>query len=204
MAVQSRKFVVVATEPTPNPAAFKFNLNGRAIAQGAKAFNDEIEAEGDPFAETMFSFGVVTALLIQERFVSVTLTSYEEWEMLMDPIIQTIEESLVYYDNAAEDATEKKKTILDEVDLKDFDTFSDPVKAEVVDAFMDENIRPLLAADGGNVLVEEVAGDVLRIRYQGACGSCSKAESGTLAAIQSILNKHISPNLTVLIQRNSI
>lgn len=195
--------MVVATEPTPNPAAFKFNLNGRAIAHGARAFNDDIEAEGDPFAETMFSFGVVDALLIQDRFVSVTLTSPDEWELLIDPIIQTIEESLVYYDDT-EEAGEKKKTILDEVDLKDFDSFSDPVKAEVIDAFMDENIRPLLAADGGNVLVEDLEDNVLRIRYQGACGSCSKAESGTLTAIQSILQKNISPNLTVHIQRSGI
>ena len=203
METQTRKFMVVATEPTPNPAAFKFNLNGRAIAHGSRAFNDDIEAEGDPFAETMFSFGVVEALLIQDRFVSVTLTAADEWELLIDPIIQTIEEALVYYDNT-EEAGEKKKTILDEVDLKNFDTFSDPVKAEVIDAFMDENIRPLLAADGGNVLVEDFEDNVLRIRYQGACGSCSKAESGTLTAIQGILQKNISPGLTVHIQRSSI
>ena len=161
------------------------------------------EAEGDPFAETMFSFGVVSALLIQDRFVSVTLVSPEEWELLIDPVIQTIEESLVYYDNA-EEAGEKKKTLLDEINLEDFETFSDPIKAEVIDAFMDENIRPLLAADGGNVLVEDFQENVLRIRYQGACGSCSKAESGTLSAIQSILRKNLSPDLSVLIERASI
>ena len=203
METQQRKFLVVATEPTPNPAALKFNLNSRAIAHGAKAYNNDIEAEGDPFAETMFSFGVVEALLIQDRFVSVTLTSADEWEMLIDPIIQTIEESLVYYDTPAEE-TEKKKTILDQVDLKDFDTFNDAVKAEVLDAYMDEHVRPLLAADGGGGMIEDVENDVVRIRYQGACGSCTKAESGTLMAIQSILQKNISPNLSVLIQRNSI
>jgi Fe-S cluster biogenesis protein NfuA len=203
MATQKKKFMVVATEPTPNPAALKFNLNTKAIDNGMRSFNNDIEAEGDPFAETMFSFGVVSALLIQDRFVSVTLDSAEEWELLIDPVIQTIEESLVYYDNA-EEAGEKKQTILDEVDLTEFDTFSDPVKAEVIDAYMDENIRPLLAADGGNVLVEEFEDNVLRIRYQGACGSCSKAESGTLVAIQSILQKNLSPDMTVLIQRGNI
>jgi len=203
MEAQKKKFMVVATEPTPNPAALKFNLNTKAIAHGSRSFNDEIEAEGDPFAETMFSFGVVSALLIQDRFVSVTLVSAEEWELLIDPVIQTIEESLVYYDNA-EEAGEKKSSLLDEIDLKDFDTFSDPIKAEVIDAFMDENIRPLLAADGGNVLVEDFQENVLRIRYQGACGSCSKAESGTLTAIQSILRKNLSPELSVLIERGSI
>ncbi len=203
MEAQKKKFMVVATEPTPNPAALKFNLNTRAIAHGMRSFNDDIEAEGDPFAETMFSFGVVSALLIQDRFVSVTLASADEWELLIDPIIQTIEESLVYYDNA-EEAGEKKKSILDEVDLKDFDNFSDAVKAEVIDAYIDENVRPLLAADGGNILVESLENNVLRIRYQGACGSCSKAESGTLMAIQSILQKNISPELSVLIERSSI
>jgi len=203
MEAQKRKFMVVATEPTPNPAALKFNLNTQAIAHGSRSFNDDIEAEGDPFAETMFSFGVVSALLIQDRFVSVTLVSPDEWELLIDPVIQTIEESLVYYDNA-EEAGEKKKTLLDEINLEDFETFSDPIKAEVIDAFMDENIRPLLAADGGNVLVEDFQENVLRIRYQGACGSCSKAESGTLSAIQSILRKNLSPDLSVLIERGSI
>ena len=203
MEAQKKNFMVVATEPTPNPAALKFNLNTKAIDNGMRSFNNDIEAEGDSFAETMFSFGVVSALLIQDRFVSVTLNSAEEWELLIDPVIQTIEESLIYYDNA-EEAGEKKKTILDEVDLTEFDTFSDPVKAEVIDAYMDENIRPLLAADGGNVLVEEFEDNVLRIRYQGACGSCSKAESGTLVAIQSILQKNLSPDMTVLIQRGSI
>ena len=203
MEAQKKKFMVVATEPTPNPAALKFNLNTKAIAHGSRSFNNEIEAEGDPFAETMFSFGVVSALLIQDHFVSVTLVSAEEWELLIDPVIQTIEESLVYYDNA-EVVGEKKSTILDEVDLKEFDTFSDAVKTEVIDAYMDEHIRPLLAADGGNVLVEDFQDNVLRIRYQGACGSCSKAESGTLVAIQSILRKNLSPDLSVLIERGSI
>ena len=203
MEAQKKKFMVVATEPTPNPAALKFNLNTKAIDNGMRSFNNDIEAEGDPFAETMFSFGVVSALLIQDRFVSVTLVDAEEWELLIDPVIQTIEESLLYYDNA-EDAGEKKLTILDEVDLTQFDTFSDPIKSEIIDAYMDENIRPLLAADGGNVLVEDFADSVLRIRYQGACGSCSKAESGTLVAIQSILQKNLSSDLTVLIERGSI
>lgn len=66
MEAQKRKFMVVATEPTPNPAALKFNLNTKAIAHGSRSFNNEFEAEGDPFAETMFSFGVVSALLIQD------------------------------------------------------------------------------------------------------------------------------------------
>ena len=195
---QPRKYTVVATEPTPNPAALKFNVNGAIMTSGSKAYNDEFEAEGDPFAEAMFSFGVVDFLYIQDRFVSVTLTSAEEWELLIDHVIQAIEEHLVPYDSP--DAEEGEKTsILDDIDLKEFPNFSDEMKAEVIDAYMDETVRPALARDGGGVIVKEVSNDVVHIKYQGACGSCSKSQSGTLVAIQGILQKNLSPELQVIV-----
>lgn len=195
---QPRKYTVVATEPTPNPAALKFNVNGVIIASGSKAYNDEFEAEGDPFAEAMFSYGIVDFLYIQDRFVSVTLTSGDEWDLLIDPIIKTIEEELIPYDSSSEDA-ENKTSVLDDLDLKDFPNFSDELKAEVIDAYMDETVRPALARDGGGLIVEEVSNDVVHIKYQGACGSCSKSQSGTLVAIQGILQKNISPELQVIV-----
>ncbi len=195
---QPRKYTVVATEPTPNPAALKFNVNGVIIASGSKAYNDEFEAEGDPFAEAMFSYGIVDFLYIQDRFVSVTLTSGDEWDLLIDPIIKTIEEELIPYDSPGEDE-ENKTSILDDLDLKEFPNFSDEMKAEVIDAYMDETVRPALARDGGGLIVEEVSNDVVHIKYQGACGSCSKSQSGTLVAIQGILQKNISPELQVIV-----
>lgn len=202
METRRKPFLVVATEPTPNPAAFKFNLNQPAIASGSRAYNSEEEAEGDPFAEQLFSFGVVTAVLIRDRFVSVTLTDPEEWEFFLDPILQCIQEDLVFYESGQE--AEKTESILDQVDLSQFDGFSDAVKEEVIDAFMDEAVRPALAADGGGVVVQEVSGQLVKIRYQGACGSCSKSQAGTLSAIQSLLSKHISPNLKVIIGGSSM
>ena len=35
--------------------------------------------------------------------------------------------------------------------------------------------------------------------HQGACGSCSKSQSGTLVAIQGILQKNLSPELQVIV-----
>lgn len=200
MDTQRKSFLVIATEPTPNPAAFKFNLNQRA-AVNTQAFNNEDEAEGDPFAEKLFSFGVVRALLIHERFVSVTLDSPDEWEFFLDPIIQCIQEDLIFYDGDEEPV--KTESILDKIDLDKFDSMTDEAKMQVIDVYMDETVRPALAADGGGVLVTEVNGDLVKIRYQGACGSCSKSQSGTLVAMQNILQNNISPNLRVVIGGSS-
>ena len=198
METPKKSFVVTATEPTPNPGAFKFNLNQKA-AVNTHAYNNEFEAEGDPFAEKLFSFGVVTAVLIHERFVSVTLTSPDEWEFFLDPIIQCIQEDLVYYegDESAEPA--ESGSILDKIDLETFDQLPDQTKMQVLDVYMDETVRPALAADGGGVLVTEVKGNVVKIRYQGACGSCSKSQSSTLTAMQNILQNNVSPNLRVVV-----
>ncbi len=42
---------------------------------------------------------------------------------------------------------------------------------ENVEAVLDE-LRPFLMADGGNVELVEIEGPVVRLRLQGACGSC--------------------------------
>ena len=40
-----------------------------------------------------------------------------------------------------------------------------------VEKVLDE-LRPFLMADGGNVEVVEIDGPVVKVRLQGACGSC--------------------------------
>ncbi|XP_042056176.1 uncharacterized protein LOC121800732 [Salvia splendens] len=46
-----------------------------------------------------------------------------------------------------------------------------PLTAENVEGVLDE-IRPYLIADGGNVALHEIDGNVVKLKLQGACGSC--------------------------------
>lgn len=46
-----------------------------------------------------------------------------------------------------------------------------PLTAQNVESVLDE-IRPYLIADGGNVALHEIDGNVVRLKLQGACGSC--------------------------------
>ncbi|XP_051132939.1 nifU-like protein 2, chloroplastic [Andrographis paniculata] len=46
-----------------------------------------------------------------------------------------------------------------------------PLTAENVETVLDE-IRPYLIADGGNVALHEIDGNVVKLKLQGACGSC--------------------------------
>ncbi|CAA7396791.1 unnamed protein product [Spirodela intermedia] len=46
-----------------------------------------------------------------------------------------------------------------------------PLTEENVESVLDE-VRPYLIADGGNVVLHEIDGNVVRLKLQGACGSC--------------------------------
>ena len=45
---------------------------------------------------------------------------------------------------------------------------------ENVETVLDE-MRPYLMADGGNVEVVELDGPIVKVRLQGACGSCASS-----------------------------
>ena len=69
---------------------------------------------------------------------------------------------------------------------------------EEIDQILDETIRPGLGMDGGGVDIVDFSDDYeLTVYYQGACGSCPSATSGTLIAIQNILQEQFDPRITV-------
>ncbi|OCR93995.1 iron-sulfur cluster assembly scaffold protein [Campylobacter fetus] len=75
---------------------------------------------------------------------------------------------------------------------------------KAVEAVIDENIRPMLVMDGGNMEIldikkEDADGKIdIYIRYLGACSGCASGATGTLYAIENILQENLSPNIRVL------
>jgi len=52
-------------------------------------------------------------------------------------------------------------------------------------------IRPALMADGGNVELVEVNGDVVKVRLTGACGGCPMSQMTLKMGIERHLKKEI-------------
>jgi Fe-S cluster biogenesis protein NfuA len=59
-----------------------------------------------------------------------------------------------------------------------------------VETVLDE-LRPYLMADGGNVEVVELDGPVVRLRLQGACGSCPSSTMTLKMGIERRLRERI-------------
>ena len=66
-----------------------------------------------------------------------------------------------------------------------------------VNGILDEQVRPYLQGDGGDLYVVGLEGNRLMVHYQGACGSCPSSISGTLAGIESLV-RQIEPDIEVV------
>ena len=69
---------------------------------------------------------------------------------------------------------------------------------ENVDKVLDE-LRPFLMADGGNVEIVEIDGPIVKVRLQGACGSCPSSTMTLKMGIERKL-KEMIPEVSEVIQ----
>ena len=76
-------------------------------------------------------------------------------------------------------------------------------KVKSIDKIIDENIRPMLMMDGGDMEILDIKDtsdgfiDVY-IRYLGACSGCASGATGTLYAIESVLQEKLDSHIRVL------
>jgi Fe-S cluster biogenesis protein NfuA len=77
---------------------------------------------------------------------------------------------------------------------------SDPraLTIENVERVLDE-LRPYLMADGGNVEIVEIDGPVVKVRLQGACGSCPSSTMTLKMGIERKLREAI-PEVSEVVQ----
>ncbi len=67
----------------------------------------------------------------------------------------------------------------------------------LIQKVLDEEVRPVLIADGGDVELYDVEGDKVKVLLQGACGSCSSSTATLKIAIESRLKERINQNIVV-------
>jgi NifU-like protein len=60
-----------------------------------------------------------------------------------------------------------------------------------------QDVRPLLIADGGDVELHDVEGNIVKVLLKGACSSCESSTATLKNAIEVRLRERVSPNLVV-------
>lgn len=167
-------------EDTPNPNAVKFVLKERLTWGTARSFDSAEAAAADPLAASLFAIPHVTNVYYTDKWITVTQDGGADWPTLLREIAMPIRE--------AEAAVKP--------DLETTESFDDEPRLAAIRELLDQQIRPALMADGGDLQIVGLEGNVLLIRYFGACGSCPSSLAGTLSAIGR-LAQTIEPDIEV-------
>ena len=189
---------IVRVQPTPNPDAFQFILNGKVIGDGTKTFDSPEDSVNDIVAKALFGIFGIQSIYLKENFVTITKSNTVGWHTLMEKTGHTLEEHLSFYEKGDEpEHAEDIHPVLEAFKKEDFFNYDRDRQTEVVNALLDVSIRPALANDGGGINILSIEGKQIKIHYQGACGSCPSSTTGTLQYIEQFLQEAIHPELEV-------
>jgi NFU1 iron-sulfur cluster scaffold homolog, mitochondrial len=183
---------IAEIEPTPNPNAMKFVLKEPLTWGISRSYENAEQAESDMLASALFEIEHVTSVFYVDHWITVTQDGQADWKELMRKLAEPIREA------PAADAESEKYAAQAESGM-DLDKLSDADKARVekINEILDDQIRPYLQGDGGDLYVVGLDGNKLTVHYQGACGSCPSSISGTLAGIESLV-RQIEPDMEVV------
>ena len=181
-------------QETPNPNAVKFILK-EAVSHGTShSFDSEEKAKDDNLARSLYEIGDVVSVFYMDKMITVEKTDEADWDEILPLLAVPIRaaESVTASNGNGNGSTAKQVGGAIAAAVSD-----NPVVAQI-EELLDERIRPYLASDGGWLEILDLEDHTLKIRYQGACGSCPSSLTGTLMAIENMIKEEIDDRIEVI------
>ena len=183
---------IAEIESTPNPNAKKFVLKEPLTWGISRSYDSAGEAADDKLAAALFDIEHVTNVFYVDHWITVTQDGQADWEKLLRELAVPIREASAADEQSAQ-AAAQASTAPELAEMSE----ADKERLDKINAILDEQVRPYLQGDGGDLYVLGLSGNQLTVHYQGACGSCPSSLSGTLAGIESLI-RQIEPDIEVI------
>ncbi len=167
-------------ERTPNPNSIKWVM-GRRIVEGtaSASFEAPPAKEVSPLAHQLFSVDGVVGVFFAANFATVSKREEVEWVDIAQPIVDVLKNHLGSGEPALGPGYQA-------------------VAAEASGALvqricrvLDEEIRPAVARDGGDILFVGFRDGVVELELRGACSGCPSAAATLKMAVESRLREEI-------------
>jgi Fe-S cluster biogenesis protein NfuA len=157
--------IMIRAEATPNPASMRFILDRPVLEEGAAKFTSTMQAEASPLAMRLFMLPMVTSVFLGPNFVTVTAES-GDWATLREQVSSAIR---AHYESGQPVMLEESGN----------GHAAEAASASEVEAgiirVINEEIRPAVAMDGGDVLFVAFKDGIVHLRLRGACSGCPSA-----------------------------
>ncbi|MCA9407149.1 MAG: NifU family protein [Candidatus Omnitrophica bacterium] len=185
----------IMIQSTPNPNALKFVLNTAVKNEGNYTYKSAAECAHNPLAKAIFELDTSTReVYFFDNYITVTQNGNADWDALEEKIKNTILGQIKDHNPDFETPTAKEEVV----------KVADPSNPDIaqINSILDQTVRPALQMDGGDIQLVDYEDNVLRIFYQGACGSCPSSTMGTMMAIENILKDQFNPEISVQLAEN--
>ena len=170
----------VQTEQTPNPNTLKF-LPGKTVSEaGPVEFTNKTQTKNKLIVNLLNIEGV-TMVFLGSDFITVKKDDQKIWENLKNEIIALIND---YY-------VDGKDSILDKnylkVNKKEID---DEVIKRILEV-LENNVRPAVARDGGDIKFESFIDGLVTVQLQGSCSGCPSSMMTLKQGVQNLLCHYV-------------
>lgn len=176
----------IQTEQTPNPASLKFLPGCEVMVRGTADFRAAEQAHVSPLAERLFRVHGVTGVFLGSDFVTVTKAEGILWPALKPLILGALMEHFT-----------TGQPVMKNEDLlsPDAPLSADSDVVTQIKELLETRIRPVVAADGGDIVFHSFENGVVLLEMRGACAGCPSSTMTLKAGIENLL-RHFVPEVT--------
>ena len=190
--------ITIYAENTPNPSVIKFVAN-KKLVNVAHEFKDSKSASYCNIAKALFNHDFISEIYIDFNFISITISKEYSWENH----IMEIREYILSFVRDGNEIIDPKFDIDDiKVDKVDFDKLDD-ISKEIA-KLIDDQIKPAVASDGGNILFQSYDSDSLEVKVilQGACSGCPSSTYTLKNGIETMLKDYLPGKISNVVAIN--
>ena len=183
---------MIYTEVTPNPSTLKFVTQKILVPKGSADFTSIDETKDSPLAKKLFEFSFVKGVFLSGNFITLTKEESARWEEVIPPVKEVIKSFLE--NGLPVIHLREDQLILPNETVDDQD--EDPIVRRIKQ-ILEENVRPAVAMDGGDVVFESFEEGKVLLKLQGACSGCPSSTMTLKMGIEGLLKRMIPEVETV-------
>ncbi|HTL47282.1 MAG TPA: SUF system NifU family Fe-S cluster assembly protein [Verrucomicrobiae bacterium] len=177
----------ISVQVTPNPNSLQFLVSRELVDEGTYNFSTPDSAKHSKLAAELFGQGVA-GVLIGKNFITVTKKAEDEWPPLVPKVVDTFKAFLASGREIVEPSAAAE-------------TFGPGAGSEIdqkIKQIIDDEIRPAVARDGGDIVFDSYDNGVVRLLLRGACSSCPSSIMTLKMGIENRL-KQVIPEIREVI-----
>ena len=175
-------------ERTPNPQSIKWVLSEEVVPAGVTAsFGQSVSEDVSPLAARLFAIDGVEGVFLASRFVTVTKREDLEWADLAAPVVDAIKGHVAEGAEGLGPAFEQETAV------------SEGGVVDRIREILENEVRPAVAMDGGDVVFAGFHDGVVEVVLQGACVGCPSSTATLRFGIEARLREAV-PEVTKVVQ----